>query len=129
MVLHYLSRSPHLDWRSSKKSPSNPRKSAVIIKPKPVASTSTTPPSASGRRGIQIPLHARSKVMVYKEDLIHIFSNIPAVYTARLAELIFGPEMLANFPPKRNLALLEPIKMDAMTSECCKHQNQNIFKT
>lgn len=41
-----------------------------------------------------IPLHPGSRVYIAKDDILSIFSNKPALYTVRLAELIFGTDAL-----------------------------------
>lgn len=69
------------------------------------------------RSGVQIPLHSGSKVLVYKEDLIRIYSTIPALYTARLAELVFGRLVLESMQNAKNIDSLEPEKMFSLTSE------------
>lgn len=71
----------------------------------------------SSPSGVKIPLHAGSKVLVNKDDLIRIYSTIPAVYTARLSELVLSKPVLEAWPIRRNIDFLEPEKMFSLTSE------------
>lgn len=92
--------------------------------------TAGTSSSAVSGTGVRIPLHAGSKVFVYKEDLIRIYSNIPAIYTGRLAELVFGKSELQAMPDKKHLDFLEPHKRSSLTSETLiKQLDTSTFRT
>lgn len=41
-------------------------------------------------------LHSGSRVYVKKDDILRIFCDKPALYCVRLAELVFGDEVLQN---------------------------------
>lgn len=41
-------------------------------------------------------LHSGSRVYVKKDDILRIFCDKPALYSVRLAELVFSDEVLQN---------------------------------
>lgn len=70
-----------------------------------------------------IPLHAGSDVYVPKSDLIRIYTTNPAVYTGRLAELVFGRDSLVNAKVikgdnKTNILTLDSIKLKSILGLC-----------
>lgn len=52
-----------------------------------------------------IALHPGSTVFVRKEDLVNIFTDKPALYTARLTALVFGEDLLrkSKMPEEKSL--------------------------
>lgn len=74
-----------------------------------------------------IAIHPKSKVYVDKNDILKIFTDKPALYSVRLAELVFGVQNLAyskmpddktsSYPP------LNAIVLDSIISKFIKiHQ-------
>lgn len=68
----------------------------------------------------QIPLHTGSKVFVSKLDLIRIYTPAPAIYTARLADLLFGTEVLQRTTMyskyQSSLDVLDPVRVASLIS-------------
>lgn len=121
-----MSFSKTLDWKNNSNSSNKsakrfavaaPRTTLLSIKTERLTPAMTSTPSST-KKGVRIPLHAGSQVFVYKEDLIRIYSTRPAVYTAHLAELVFGKKVLTDWKDMRNFGSLEPLKMCSITSEC-----------
>lgn len=67
-----------------------------------------------------IPLHAGSNVFVSKNDLVRICDPKPSVYTAKLATLLFGHDLLLmdTVDTTDELAHLNPTKMASLISKC-----------
>ncbi|XP_031625131.1 modifier of mdg4-like isoform X6 [Contarinia nasturtii] len=62
-----------------------------------------------------IPLHVGSKVYVSKKELIKIFDPKPAIYTCKLAVLIFGPIIHQKFNQSGDpLKHLNPAKLKSL---------------
>lgn len=96
-----------------------PKANSILSPTKP--NTDTTSSTASSvRSGVRIPLHAGSSVLVYKEDLIRIYSTEPSVYTARLSDLVFGKSVMESWPRNRSIEYHEPLKMFSLTSNAPK---------
>lgn len=66
-----------------------------------------------------IPLHAGSTVFVSKTDLVRICDPKPSVYTAKLATLLFGHDLLLmnTADTSDELAHLNPTKMASLISK------------
>lgn len=67
-----------------------------------------------------IPLHKGSAYRVSKTDLIRIYTSQPAVYTVRLADLVFGKDTLASVSKVScdgAINLLDQNKMESFVSE------------
>lgn len=68
----------------------------------------------------QIPLHIGSQVFVSKLDLIRIYTPAPDLYTARLADLLFGTEVLQRTTMyskyQSSLDVLDPVRVASLIS-------------
>lgn len=65
-----------------------------------------------------IPLHVGSLVFVSKKELVRIFDPKPAIYTCKLAVLIFGPTIHQKFNENGDpLQHLEPKKLQSLISQ------------
>jgi hypothetical protein len=68
-----------------------------------------------------IPLHPKSSVYVNKNDILKIFTDKPALYSVRLAELVYGMENLrCSRVPDDNTSNHAPLNehvLDAILSE------------
>lgn len=67
-------------------------------------------------------LHVGSRVHVKKGDIVKIFTDKPALYSVRLAELIFGEKVLREscMPEEKDSSPLKPLNseiLDSITSE------------
>lgn len=62
-------------------------------------------------------LHIGSRVFVRKDDILRIFCDKPALYSVRLAGLVFGEETLMNscMPDDRN-SKLQPLDEEILES-------------
>lgn len=62
-------------------------------------------------------LHNGSRVFVKKDDILKIFCDKPALYSVRLAELVFGLSTLENAcMPDENSAKFIPLDEDILES-------------
>lgn len=70
-----------------------------------------------------IPLHSGSRVYVPRQKLIKIFSKKPSEYTSRLAELVFGIDLLKKIAKTKNyedyLDVLDQKKLESVISMFC----------
>lgn len=63
-----------------------------------------------------IALHPGSQVFVSKEDLVNIYTDKPALYTARLTGLVFGEKQLQQSKmPEEKLTV--PSSLETLNSE------------
>lgn len=72
-------------------------------------------PSTEQKPGM-IPLHVGSQVYVSKKELIKIFDPKPAIYTCKLAEVIFGQKLKQHRLVGDALEHLDPKKLKALIS-------------
>lgn len=66
----------------------------------------------------QVPLHSGSDIYISTKDLVNIYTPKPALYTARLADVIFGRDTLLNACVSRtqNTADLVPLDKNKLQS-------------
>lgn len=71
------------------------------------------------KRDEMIVLHPGSNVFVKKADLVNIFTEKPALYTARLTALVFGEDLLQQSRmPEEKIpgSSLKPLNNDSINS-------------
>lgn len=97
----------------------------IAVDPIPTANSNTTQTNikspvlvtkTTSRPGLQIPLHAGSDILVYKSDLIGIYSPVPSIYTARLTELVIGKSILELWPDCVSINVHPPKNIVSLTS-------------
>lgn len=91
--------------------PPNPEGSASKRKKVLRRTVARAPPS-------KVPLHSGSDIFISTKDLINIYTPKPALYTARLADVIFGRDILMNSCVTRtqNTADLVPLDVHKLRS-------------
>lgn len=76
-------------------------------------------------------LHIGSRVYVRKEDIVKIFCDKPALYSVRLAEMIFGKNVLMeSCMPDERASHMTPLNseiLDSIISENNLMRNQISF--
>lgn len=69
-------------------------------------------------------LHVGSQVFVRKDDILKIFCDYPALYSVRLASLVFGDEVMNGAcMPDDNDPTLSPLNGEALDSIISKNSN------
>lgn len=98
-----------------------------VIEPKNkqiVAARSNKVPSGHKNNPDMVALHNSSKVFVRKDDILKIFCDKPALYSVRLAELVYGVSTLRKscMPGEfaHNRVPLDSDTLDSIISELIK---------
>lgn len=68
----------------------------------------------------KVPLYSGSDIYIALEDLVKIYSSNPALYTARLMDIIFGREILNN-------ACIEPAEDEDDLEQLDSHKLRSMI--
>lgn len=67
-----------------------------------------------------IPLHAGSHIKISKTKLLEIYTEHPALYTIRLATIVFGKEKLSAVSKESQSHAIDLLDQDILNSLICR---------